>query len=531
MRHSGVIAAVLAAVICLLTPDVGHSVGGIEPPRDAFLPDPDDTACPEDDWPHYYYRLPVIFQYTTDAGTLEFFAFGYADGCKYKTNQKSRGGTHANLQILEGFWAPNIMDRYAALNAQARPLTDGTSLPGLNYPGDNAFRWDLPQIRLEYQNLYNEQKAGCRYRSDDLEIICPGIPPEIAALLTQAGFQVASKEGQPDRYLIDLSFIEGARPDAVAGWFGSALSTQPPNPTENFYARQWGTYNRTDHSDGGLFRIILFPVDLALTDLPAKTTVMGDGTAHINVNVALLANKQVPTWVGWRIKGESEWRHGRVLDRSDLAPHTAVKADFTISGVQPGQVVEVMVNPDRAVAEVAGGAFTDAYANNVGETLLIPGEVDLEVVSLSAPALSAPAQVAWDPDGEYRIAWVVRNNGVTEVTGRRTVTLGGTQALRAGTVTLGPGESRTEEYRVPLMECGAQQRVAVAIASAGDETDSNPANNAASRTTAVGDCPEAEAGSAPGWSMTIIVPADCEPNPDPLSDQVCLNYPQLRVKP
>ncbi|HWI51560.1 MAG TPA: hypothetical protein VNT01_05385, partial [Symbiobacteriaceae bacterium] len=57
----------LTILVLTLMAGVSADARGVSRPA----PDPNDQGCPQDDWPYYYYRHPIIFQEVNQAGTLQ----------------------------------------------------------------------------------------------------------------------------------------------------------------------------------------------------------------------------------------------------------------------------------------------------------------------------------------------------------------------------------------------------------------------------------------------------------------------------
>jgi hypothetical protein len=104
-----------------------------------------------------------------------------------------------------------------------------------------------------------------------------------------------------------------------------------------------------------------------------------------------LAQGEVPvdTWVGWRWKGESEWR--KVQDLASSPETAEVTASFPVMAPQATLALEVKVNPD----ELHPANQTD-YRDNAAEVLVEvrqppPPPAPLELRSAwCTPASSGP---------------------------------------------------------------------------------------------------------------------------------------------
>lgn len=385
----------------------GEAGGGQPGPRPA--PDPGDGACVEPGWPNYYYRLPVIFQDISEVGTLQFVGFGYADACKDAEHGKgSRGATHANIMVYPGVWQPDILQRLGALGRTAKPPDE--ALPGLaSYPGDNAYRWQLPAMPVQFPQLYNE-KAASACKTDAGQVVCPGIAPEFGEVLAAAGFKPVDTSDGTRRFLIEADIEQGGA-KATKAWFGAAGA-------DPFYGRFWAAELVDNHSAGGVLRVILHPVNLTCDSIPATTPVAGDGTALLQPRIGVYGSRAVPARLGWRVKANGGWQGAQTVAPGQYVGGGA-NVSVPVSGVKAGQVLQVMINYDRAVNEVTGDEMADVYGDNVCETTLVPAQPSLKLHDLwysPAPpkpgdavrlsvgvtndgAVAADTSISWSVDG------------------------------------------------------------------------------------------------------------------------------------
>jgi hypothetical protein len=604
------------------------------------VPAPDDWVCVEANqgWAYYYYRLPVIFQDLGPDGQPRVVAFGYADGCK-KSGKGSRGATFANLQVLtDPVWAQDVQAKLQALNQELVPLQQ--AFPEWPDMPDNALRAPLPNLQVRFTELYDSQNylTLCKYLEDEPQekTVCPGIAPEFAKLLDDAGFLKVMDAKGYTRYLLDTSILA----NKIGWWWNSTV----PNPDKygNFYGTNWALDLLANHSPGGVMRIVLNPVDLGLTclDASAKAGTDAMGSVRVTINRARASG----TRVSWRLKGASAWQLGAPVTAAQLGGATATELSFPLPGVMAGQQVEFMVNDDKRIAELGPDPYASAYTNNVctatveearpnleiydiwyspgepapGEPVLVtaavknssdaaygpltisrlrwmagseifdspqnwtlqPGEehrfelgtftagppgtetvvaevnadhdqptdetnwadnrteIGIPVVGSANLKLTvdAPATVPFAPGSTYTATFHVTNEGTTEVTVPLAVTArassGTAWSLGTRPVTIGPGETVTQTRKVSILGCGDTVTVTGTL-NPEPRTLDEPSyeDNSAAAATKVGACdapPDLGAFSG-GDGDTIIVPANCVPNPDITSDHPCVNYPNLTI--
>ncbi len=529
----------MIGILLLINFAIPRDVEGRGEPRipvDDVGRNPGDPVCPDEEWPYYYYRHPVLFQEVTHVGTLQFVAFGYADACK-QSGLGVRGGTRSYLQELpHEFWQPDALERMRAL----QPEAVREDLPDYRYPGDNVYRWSLPDIPAKgfnYAEFFEPEMAN-KYcpESPDGAVVCPGIHPDFARnVLAPAGWE-------SQRYGDRIIWKIGGE-DSVDAWF---LSDVPTGGGENFWARHFAEDMKQNHSDGGFIRVILHPVDLELVQVPPETLVLDGATAVIPATIWNHSTRRaLKTEIGWRIgesgdwqpvdvwrlQGEAAWRPS--TEPIPLTAEAGTAVEVRLSGVQHGQLVQLMVNYTQTIpeADTWEGPYYSAYLNNITETA-IASALDLAVTSLEVPA-----NLPCIDGGTYTARWVIHNNTESRVTVRRRVgvTTGksGGWSLGERTVTLQPGEN-VEEVTVHTVRCDDLYEVQVEVNPAPRAVEETTyENNVLVRQTLV--APSSDTSSLPsfqtGTGKTIIVPSDCIPNPDATSDQPCLNYPHLRVSP
>ncbi|HEY3366018.1 MAG TPA: hypothetical protein VGK74_13255, partial [Symbiobacteriaceae bacterium] len=185
----------------------------------------------------------------------------------------------------------------------------------------------------------------------------------------------------------------------------------------------------------------------------------------------------------------------------------------------PPNVTEMVTRPDG----------TSGLTNNF-LTIPFKAPVDLAVANLSAPA----AVACPDNRPPFPVTWVIRNRSTRTVSGipyeiRVTDGLGTRPFARTGTFP--PGDT-PGSMNVPLRTCGGVYTVTVRVnlPEPGAVKETDYGNNSASATTAVDEAAVVDAASpAGGRDDVIIVPDDCQANPDATSRQPCLNYPHLII--
>ncbi|HYF80797.1 MAG TPA: hypothetical protein VD973_27110 [Symbiobacteriaceae bacterium] len=520
----------LLILLILMTAGVGpaHARGPIRP-----APDPNDQGCPQFDWPYYYYRHPVIFQEITQVGTLQFVGFGYADACK-QSGKGQKGGTYSTLIELDGVWIPDILEAMASLPG----VPVDQALPSLGTPGSNILRWDLPDMPERFQELYDTTTAPqvCDYPGA-LALVCPGIPRALGdSLLASGGF-----ERRQDRFGNWRWFFPTSG-DFWGAWFLSNISTQPPNPPENFYARHWATDMRNNHSDGGVYRVVLHPVDLSLINAPTTLDLDEAGEAIIPLTIYNQSTRnQLHTTIGWRLRGETEWaqidgwrRPGETDwrpygEKILLNPMAGTWVEVRLTGRKDGEVIDLMVNETRAIAEILT-VRGDPLINNI-QTVGLKRPV-LPDLALSNPG--APGYVACSPGGSYTVTWTLSNDGPAAVTTNFSVsvTTGKTGAwiARQGAVTAQPGAQQMSAV-ISTGYCDDISAVTIDLNPNRSPAERTYSNNRLDLSTTIG----ASAAQPPlqtqpgngGRTETLIVPDDCDRNPDLTSMYPCLNYPNL----
>ena len=167
-----------------------------------------------------------------------------------------------------------------------------------------------------------------------------------------------------------------------------------------------------------------------------------------------------------------------------------------------------------------------SFADNVAFVDLPDRPVNLRV-SLQAPGAVACAL------GQKVSVTVSFTNQSDRAIGKVPWALTATSAARSltvgkGALTLPPGvTSRT--VSVPITECGVDLTLTatVNLPQPGVVAETDADDNTATAVLTVD--AQAASGGEGGSSMTVIVPADCQPNPDPSSRQPCLNYPNLLI--
>jgi hypothetical protein len=158
-----------------------------------------------------------------------------------------------------------------------------------------------------------------------------------------------------------------------------------------------------------------------------------------------------------------------------------------------------------------------------------------QAVDIAVKELRVPPKVACERTEKFPYSFVTHNPSSRElkvpfkvtVSGRRS---GSTRDLYWGTMLLKPGDNTTESF-FQLDDCDDVMTLRVAV-NLGPEPRPVPepdySNNARQATVTIPPyqvtLPTMEAGK----SRTIIVPADCQVNPDITSKYPCLNYPDLR---
>lgn len=218
----------------------------------------------------------------------------------------------------------------------------------------------------------------------------------------------------------------------------------------------------------------------------------------------------------------------------DMAPNKVQTISYTLpANLGPGKVVGV-INPG-AVAEkglpesamilaahtppppvTAKGVEPEAYlANNVIEGA-ISGAPDLAVTLQASPT--------YDCLGDKTATVTFQSAAPLTVKATVRVRLG-TKTLLSGTLNLSPGATK-KALTLAGLRCGSSATLEATIAHA-DPTlqEQDLTNNQASATVQVSG---AQSASGDGPEV-IMVPEDCEVNPDWTSDQPCLNYPGLRI--
>jgi hypothetical protein len=497
-------------------------------------PDPNDFGCPQADWPHYYYRHPIIFQEITQVGTLQFVGFGYADACK-QSGAGVRGGTDSTLIELDGVWIPDVLEAMSSM--PNIPATQ--ALPGLGTPGSNVLRWDLPDIKTNFASLYDRTTAEqvCAYPGA-LTLVCPGIPRELGdTILADGGF-----ERRQDRFGNWRWFFPTAGGDFWGAWFLSGISTQPPNPSENFYARHWATDMRNNHSDGGVYRVVLHPVDLHLINAPATLDLDDAGEAIIPLTIYNESTRNQlqttlgwrpggsTTWSkidGWRRPGETDWRPYE--EQIALAPNGGTWVEVQIKGRAAGQAIDIMVNETRLIPEIRK-VNEDAYANNIQTTAL--KRAVIPDLALSNPA--APGQVACNPGGAYTVTWTITNDGAAALTTNFTVSVStgktGGWAAQQGSIAVQPGAAPMSAA-ISTGFCDDRSEVTIDLNPGRNPAERTYSNNRLVMSTTIGaqvPAPSRSAfGAGSGGTETLIVPDDCVRTPDLTSIYPCTNYPNL----
>lgn len=531
MRTARTTLAVLCFVLCLSWTSRAYSEGlPWFPQRPA--PDPNDQGCPQSDWPHYYYRHPVIFQEITQEGTLEFVGLGYADACK-QSGKGQKGGTDSTLIELDGVWIPDILEAVRTMPG----IAAAEALPGLGTPGSNILRWDLPNIPDRFQELYDMSTAPqvCDYPGA-LTLVCPGIPKALGdTLLTGGGFERRQDRFGNWRWLFPTSG------DFWGAWFLSGISTQPPNPSENFYARHWANDMRNNHSDGGVYRVVLHPVDLSLINVSPTTDLDDAGDAIIPLTIYNQSTRsQLQTTLGWRPQGQNGWqkitgwrRPGETAwrpyeEKILLAPLGGTWVEVLLKGHTDGQVIDIMVNETQAIAELLT-IRGNVYENNVQITTM--KRAVLPDLALSNPG--APGHVACTPGGSYTVTWTLTNDGPTAITTNYSVSVAtgktGAWVAQQGMVTAQPGASPMSAI-ISTGYCSDFSEVTIDMNPSRSPAERTYSNNSLVLSTTIGASappPPPPPGLNGGGTETLIVPDDCEANPDPTSMYPCSNYPNL----
>ncbi|HYF78510.1 MAG TPA: hypothetical protein VD973_15335, partial [Symbiobacteriaceae bacterium] len=143
--------------------------------------------------------------------------------------------------------------------------------------------------------------------------------------------------------------------------------------------------------------------------------------------------------------------------------------------------------------------------------------------------VEAPAAVEWEPEASYTATFRITNEGQSPVTVVTTADLASNTGslsarLMTATLTLAPGETAVRTRSVPLAMCGETNTVTATVNPEPRAfAETTFADNQATARTTASACGEG-AGHDSGRTMTVIVPADCIPNPDMESPRPCLNY-------
>ncbi|HYG60780.1 MAG TPA: hypothetical protein VD902_22110, partial [Symbiobacteriaceae bacterium] len=275
------------------------------------------------------------------------------------------------------------------------------ALPGTDWPGNNAVKFPLPDIRNRYREMYGSQanlEKFCDFQWEPPDKVCPGIPPDLAPILDRYGFDKTRDKNGYWRFLLDT----GLKYDQALGtWAGSSLPS--PGTQGNFYGTHWGEGMENNHSTGGILRIVLGWLDYVLT-APAEATLSRDGTVVVNTTLRLdgqvirpsrkeQKEKAVMPQFAWRPKGSTEWRPASAAFDTPVDSWTAWSAvTATLSfALAPDELslqeIEVKVNPDETIAELTPtqpGTTTpthriDAYANNIATVRLRPARPNLQI--------------------------------------------------------------------------------------------------------------------------------------------------------
>jgi len=377
----------LAAVLCmaaglLLSPALVNAAGQDDDfLLDETIPafDPADAACVEPHAPYYTHRVPVIFQ-DLRYERPEVVGWGYAEACAASTERM--GDTFANMLERPNMYRVRYEDLLADVLKHAEIKSVAEALPGVQHPGDNALAYPLPALReIHAVDSWVDPNA----REHCIGIFCLGIPPELAVHLGQEGFDsVNADDGR--RWLID---------SARKKWI--AVAYFKSNRHDPFYAREPRFTPGPELGYGGVIRVMLNPVDFVLfgpaihEPLAEETAISEDGLATIELTIYNASATKRQTTLGWRVQGETDWRpvHGPD-NKLALEPWAEHSMTITVSGpgIEPGAVVEVMVNYDRSQIEMGpGGIEDDAYANNIGRTTLVEKSADIDLgISLKAPS-------------------------------------------------------------------------------------------------------------------------------------------------
>lgn len=199
----------------------------------------------------------------------------------------------------------------------------------------------------------------------------------------------------------------------------------------------------------------------------------------------------------------------------------SVLAQWTLSGDCRGEVAESELIPGQGVTLALLDNFLTIPVRIQGAPL------DLEVVRVEAPVVHPYVE-----NGQYTVRWLVRNHGDQSLTVRRVVTArtdpaSRTWTPRQGSFSYAPGDT-WEEARVSIGRGDRDYIVRVEVNPDRTIAESTYENNAGTAITRLGAEPVSGAGDwAAGESQTLIVPPDCDPNPDRTSPQPCLNYPEV----
>lgn len=269
------------------------------------------------------------------------------------------------------------------------------------------------------------------------------------------------------------------------------------------------------------------PTPYAVTFTPTET----DGTAGA---IRIFANPEqllfTPAENGQLLRQTAALSDGKAANAYD-APLAAGNQAPLVAKVAGADLPS---NCAGAQFELLASGWGDAMADN-----LLTAPVDIEQsVDLSVRSLWLPGDLSCDPAGAFEASWVLHNpsgrtvKGVPYKVSLTHTGRGETYDVAWGSRDLPPGDTPVS-MTIARIGCDTYLRVRVEL-NLGPEPrpvrEPDYSNNAATRDVQVA------AQQSPQWrpqtgsgTSVIIVPDDCQSNPDPTSRQPCLNYPNLNM--
>jgi len=383
--------------------------------------------------PYYQYQFPSLISDDREE-RQQWLGWYYADACA--TNPERVGGTWESLLVhdtSDGDVAGGV-----PLVPVNQALPDGVTVPD-------------PEV------------GGILVPAP--ETLGDGISRRTAGRLISAGFTVVPGPDGKDHVLVGTS---GAYADAFMVWWPA------PGRGEFFLHDPAGYAKAHPETGGGIARLHLGPVNLAVKDPVLLTEPLPGGTVRVQATVANESGHLVRTNFGWRYADDqaAEWNMARsgALDPRSSGP-------LTLEVPARDGILQIAVNPNHDTPE-----HELSFQDNIAEIPVRIQSRDLILVTLDVP--TEPVAPVNPPSlNEFTVSATVRNTGAQDITTEVRLYQSdqyATNAVRARKiVTLPAGSDMVVTFAVPSSAPGDMIRLVAVVDPEDQVAETSEENNRA----------------------------------------------------